>query len=448
MEGNKVLEWKEVRVDPENEFRFEVDFKETVHLKLKSGIAEIFGAELAVDLQYTFSGQKLAVFSWSGCVLEIAGQCTVDYTAGETPMNSYFLVHVALEQLREAAAASGGYGPKVMVVGPSDVGKSTLCRILLNYAVKAGRSSLFVDIDTNEGSLSIPGSMAASAVYKPIGPEEGFGSLPQTTGASPAVFYYGWGGPNEKAKLYDRIALKLAELVQRKLDDDPEVKAAGTIISTPYQFAESGGLTQLLTAVESFTPTAILVIGHERLYADLNRQLGDRISVVKLAKSGGVVTRDKAFRRQQQSACIREYFYGPAKNQLNPYTNVVSFNEIVVRRVGDNTLAPSSALPLGMERKVQETRVIKVEAGDILLNSVLAVSNADRLDAMPNLGASAPALTPEQETSLILDSSLAGFVYISDVDEAKHKVTILTPNPGRLPKKYMVMGSLKWLETM
>jgi cellulose biosynthesis protein BcsQ len=44
------------------------------------------------------------------------------------------------------AAETSGSGPITMVVGPTDVGKSTLCRLLLNYAVRIGRRPLFVDL--------------------------------------------------------------------------------------------------------------------------------------------------------------------------------------------------------------------------------------------------------------------------------------------------------------
>ena len=37
-----------------------------------------------------------------------------------------------------------------MIVGPADVGKTSLCKILLNYCVKGERKPLFVDIDANE----------------------------------------------------------------------------------------------------------------------------------------------------------------------------------------------------------------------------------------------------------------------------------------------------------
>jgi polyribonucleotide 5'-hydroxyl-kinase len=37
-----------------------------------------------------------------------------------------------------------------MIVGPSDVGKTTLSKILVNYGVRSDRKPVLVDIDTNE----------------------------------------------------------------------------------------------------------------------------------------------------------------------------------------------------------------------------------------------------------------------------------------------------------
>ena len=48
--------------------------------------------------------------------------------------------------MRVAAEQSSGGGPITMVVGPMDVGKSTLSRLLLNYAVRIGRRPLYVDL--------------------------------------------------------------------------------------------------------------------------------------------------------------------------------------------------------------------------------------------------------------------------------------------------------------
>ena len=46
-----------------------------------------------------------------------------------------------------SVADSWSHDPAVQVVGPTDVGKSSLCRILLNYAVRTGWAPTAVDLD-------------------------------------------------------------------------------------------------------------------------------------------------------------------------------------------------------------------------------------------------------------------------------------------------------------
>lgn len=53
---------------------------------------------------------------------------------------------------------------QVMVVGQTDSGKSTFCRILGAYAVRLGRTPIMVDLDVGQGTFAIPGSIAAVPV--------------------------------------------------------------------------------------------------------------------------------------------------------------------------------------------------------------------------------------------------------------------------------------------
>lgn len=71
----------------------------------------------------------------------------------------YLNVHAALEQQRVAAEQESTRGPVTMVVGPGDVGKSTLTRVLLNYAVRMGRRPIYVDLDVGQGHISVPGTI-------------------------------------------------------------------------------------------------------------------------------------------------------------------------------------------------------------------------------------------------------------------------------------------------
>jgi len=79
-----------------------------------TGTAEVFGTELGQNIDYEFSGRKIAVFTWHGCKLQVQGTCSVEYIANETPMASYLNMHLALEQRRVMATQNNGQGPRVM----------------------------------------------------------------------------------------------------------------------------------------------------------------------------------------------------------------------------------------------------------------------------------------------------------------------------------------------
>jgi polyribonucleotide 5'-hydroxyl-kinase len=67
--------------------------------------------------------------------------------AEDTPNVSYINSHQVIHNLREEAKASGGQGPRVVVAGPTDSGKSSMCRMLLNWAVRAQHQPTYVDLD-------------------------------------------------------------------------------------------------------------------------------------------------------------------------------------------------------------------------------------------------------------------------------------------------------------
>jgi polyribonucleotide 5'-hydroxyl-kinase len=71
----------------------------------------------------------------------------------------YLCAHAALELLRRKAETDNSRGPATMIVGPMDVGKTTLCRLLLNYAVRMLRRPIFVDLDVGQGQISVPGTI-------------------------------------------------------------------------------------------------------------------------------------------------------------------------------------------------------------------------------------------------------------------------------------------------
>ncbi|OAD70147.1 hypothetical protein PHYBLDRAFT_126526 [Phycomyces blakesleeanus NRRL 1555(-)] len=435
MEKEEAQSTRTIDLDPDHEFRFEVDFNVKVQIKLLKGTAEIFGTELAMNVPYTFSGRKAAVYTWHGCKIEVKGQFLVEYTANETPMTSYFNAHMAIQQMREKAKRDGERGPRVLVIGPHDVGKTSLCKTLVSYALRQNEKPIYVSLDTSEGSITMPGTVTATCISHIIDIEEGFGSS-ATTAANmgaptiPLAYYYGYENPSENVKLYKLIVSRLANAVKSRMSTDDETKTSGYIIDT-IGLIDHLGYELIQHIIGELEVNVVIVLGHERLYSDMTRILKDKshIAIAKLTKSGGVVERDRQFKSQLQRSKIQEYFYGTPKYELSPYSMLVNFSDISIWRVGE-AMAPSSALPIGMDSTENETRMVKVENLDMCLHSIMAVL-------------SAPDDIPDNK---LLDCNVAGFIYITDVDEEKQKVTILSPSPGRLPRRHVLMGSFKWME--
>ena len=187
-------------------------------------------------------------------------------------MQQYLNAHAALEARRAAAKAAGGEGPRVCVVGPTDSGKSTLCKILLNYGVRwgwwgggwdggwwvgggglggqqdsrpsparahaplqrHGWAPMFVDLDIGQGSITVPGGIAATPVEAPIDVEEGLAA------DAPLVYYFGHSSPSENPALYKHLVERLAAVLALRGKADPAPRAAGVVVNTMGWVEELG----------------------------------------------------------------------------------------------------------------------------------------------------------------------------------------------------------------
>jgi len=211
----------------------------------------------------------------------------------------------------------------------------------------------------------------------------------------------------------------------KKFEKSEKARTSGLFINT-CGWIDGVGYELLVHAINSFGADLVLVLDQERLFSDLTREYGSKLKVMKLAKSGGVVTRDVTFRKKTRKNKIKHYFYGP-HNDLCPHITIVDFKDVVIYKVGGGPQAPQSALPIGAESSQDPVRLVETYPSSDLVHSVLAVAHAK---------------SPET----ILESSVAGFLVVTEVNFDRHKITFLAPAPGLLPSKYLLLGSLKYLE--
>ncbi|KAG5527502.1 hypothetical protein RHGRI_028412 [Rhododendron griersonianum] len=355
----------------ECELRIEVSPDSPLRLRLLASTAEIFGNEIAPEIWLSFPpGLKFAFhvlgFSWYGATIEMDGATETDYTADE--------------------------GPRVIVVGSTDSGKSTLSRMLLSWAAKQGWKPTFVDLDIGQGSITIPGLLRS---------------------------------PN--VDLYKVLVKELAQILERQFAGNAESRAVGMVINT-MGWIENIGYELLLHSIDALKAN-VLVLGEEKLFSMLKDVLKSKpnVDVVKLQKSGGVVTRQGNVRKKARHYRIKEYLYG-LSNDFSPHSNTANFSYLSIYRVGGGPQAPRSALPIGAEPAADPTKLVHVTISKDMHHAVLAVSFA-------------------KEPDQIISSNVAGFICITEIDFDRKKITYLAPSTGELPGRFLIMGSLAWLET-
>ncbi|KAJ7343155.1 Pre-mRNA cleavage complex II protein Clp1-domain-containing protein [Mycena albidolilacea] len=481
------IEGKEWTLDPETEYRFELDPGTSLAVKLVRGHAEVFGAELAAQKPYLFGSEcKAAIFTWRGCTIEVTGQPSTEYVSEETPMAAYANLHIAFEQMRVRSLRDLRGSPvpdyerdkpidppRVLVLGPENSGKTTICKLLINYAVRAGQgwSPLLINTDPAEGGWAAPGALSVAPVRTPLptcspGSPLGAAATSAPTALSsnaliPLAYWYGHAETKRNPLLIERIIRNLGENINDKYQVDLQGRTAGLIVDTPSSFASGSGNSDerqrlIKACVDAFKINVILVVGHEKLNVEMQRTYARQLTVVKIPKSGGVVELDHLYRERVHNYQLHSYFYGqiippPAGISsallggetlsdlvLSPSSTVINFGDLSIFRIGAETMAPSSALPIGAARAVSETQAVPIDPampGSGLLNAVLAVL-------------ALPVNTDESERydEEILDLPISGFIVVTNLDIPHRKMTILAPNQGSVVGRTAVIGSFEWSE--
>ncbi|XP_064647786.1 polyribonucleotide 5'-hydroxyl-kinase Clp1-like [Lineus longissimus] len=410
----------EYKLEADTELRFEVEHNASVQLELVEGKAELFGSELTKNKRYSFPSQsKVAIFTWQGCILMLSGKTEVAYIAKDTPMTMYVNTHAALEQMRQAADSDKSRGPRVMVVGPTDVGKTTVCSILLNYAVRVGRAPVFVDLDVGQSNIGIPGTIGALIVERPADVEDGFAE------SAPLVYHFGYNTPSPNLDLYNLLVSRLALVCNQRCENSKKANTSGIIINT-CGWVRSGGYQCIIHAAGAFEVDVIIVLDQERLHSELVRDMPDFVKVLLLPKSGGVVERSKEFRGQSRERRIKEYFYG-RRNNLYPHSFEIRFSDVKTFKIGAPVI-PESCMPLGMKADDNKTKLVPLQPGMNLLNHILSVSMA---------------VTKDED---IVQTNVAGFIVVTEVNMDRQTMSVLSPSPRPLPRNILVLMDVQFMD--
>ena len=221
-------------------------------------------------------------------------------------MQNYAKLHSQLEVQRRAAKERSEKGedpdgPRVLICGAPDSGKATIAKILVNYAARLDWQLTYVDIDPNDNTVSIPGSIGAVPIDMPVPIDEGFSIFP------PTVSFLGSVAVDEKNEdLYSHIVTTLAERVDARQKANPLAQCGGVIVKS------GSGLTtkQINHAIKQFDINTVLVVGDDKSHAFLSSPAGRegrKGEVYLLPRSGGCVAKD---RERTRGSRFSTYFNG------------------------------------------------------------------------------------------------------------------------------------------
>lgn len=404
------------------EWRFEVAFGQQYSIRLESGLAELFGVELALKQVYTFSGFKGAVFTWTGCQLEVTGNAESEYAGQETDYAVEWLnVHGMLESMRTQNQRDG---PRVLVVGPDSVGKSTLVRSLAAWQVRSGHNPTVINLDPREGLLAPPSSLTAATVDSQMEVDGGYGIAPMSGPTlspvrTPLIYHYPWQSPLDMPDIYKVVVTRMALQVMNKLEDNHEAKRSGIIVDTPGSLNDPKSNYDLLAHIVSeLSINIVLTIGSERLASDLSQRFStikipdETITVIRVAKPGGAVERDASFSKELRKQQIRNYFFGPGSS-LNPHSHSSSFDAVDMFCAGGDA---------NFEKTKPEPE---------MTGSLVAIKHC----------------AGQSSAQDVRVSAVKGYLFVAEVDEVKRRVRFLAPHPQTWGDRALVL-SQGWPEAV
>lgn len=176
-----------ITLNKESELRIKTSFETNFYVQVEEGTAEISGMEMTKYFYYKLPKVlSIPIYTWGGCKIKIVAPnhytlsnsgAVASFSGKEVHWyektwqpneeNPHYMqanIFGLLETLRQHAQVQKQIGPKILIVGSPASGKSELARTFLNYSVKIGWPTAFVELDPEHPETSVPGMLTASVV--------------------------------------------------------------------------------------------------------------------------------------------------------------------------------------------------------------------------------------------------------------------------------------------
>ena len=358
--------WDQIKVNPNSELRIKLKYNEEVRAKLISGSALLMGMELTKLFYYRLPKAKSTyLYSLTGCVVEIVKPDTatdVEYYCYEDEDRKnlqLFNLHQLLESCRLRSLKQCSFGPRVLVLGSSNSGKSTIARTLCNMAVAQDWRPSLLDVDPVGAKSDFPGLLSCARL------DDYTHEL--KSNCEKVAFYFGASELKNRHDLFLALVESIVGVADsallQNLKKFKEDLISDTFLKTPAKresFA-SGIVIDAPTAVEGFSdsdlrlffgllaPDFVIVIQNEYLKNKLEQLFRQTHNIVSLVISGGISPADQSEKLHQNTLRVQNFFYSDQMVFLR--------DSIPFARLGLYKLDAIASLPLSYLAKQDDDKL-------------------------------------------------------------------------------------------
>lgn len=366
----------DIEIFQNHEYRIEINENQKYKVMVVAGLAEINGQELINDKWYVLSNINAGIFTFTGALIRVDGEAEMQYLTKSAMASQIFTYFDRFYQQK-------AFDKNIMVLGH---GRTTFCATFINYMLRMHIKSIYTEIDPGKGNI-FPGCLSSMIV------EQFYDHTEKFKLNNPKCMYFG-NTEIENIDLYDKQLEALFEII------DSKMKGYMNLILTPEFDNEKTN-----EIIKKYKIDEVVIVGNERMFHKINFGC-NKIFI----ENNCHIIENNVFRS------INTYFNG-ACGQYSPSSFIIKQKWNVVR-IGEEHVAPESALPIGTRRKVDKLGINSVE---LIENSVLGISEAKTEDE-------------------IITSPVSGFLVCLDAN--KFRVFCTQP---KLPKGlYLIQGNLKF----
>lgn len=266
-----------------------------------------------------------------------------------------------------------------------------------------------------------------------------------------------------------------------------DAKSSGLIVNG-CGWIEDMGYELMTHTIQALQINVVLVMGHDRLYSMLStnynrlkelKQKGDvsinentaTPRVIKLPRSGGIVSRESTFRRVSRNLSMKQYFYGESivpnssyanaasnpsvpvpttlvrndglsvstsslANQYSPSLVELSFADVTIYKM-DNVSLSASMLPVSAKQSSEVVQLTPINnIGIAMKHAMLAVCHPMAVEKYEKSG----------EPRDLYMTGVTGFVVVEKVDVYKEIISLLSPCSGSLASSTLLAADVTWRE--